>query len=78
MAAPNEEKTLQALQTVQGFTADKIDGLITSEIGEYMLASFRAFAEAMGPDDNDDERAKKVHLMVLAYLMRCYVRGDID
>ncbi|MEW5848326.1 MAG: hypothetical protein AB2A00_05905 [Myxococcota bacterium] len=74
MSAPDEARALEALKTVQSIPAKDLDQLVTDEIGQSLLGVFAAMARAMGPDDDRQETARKVHLMVLAYLMR----GELD
>lgn len=63
------------MKAVQALSARELDGRIDELVGDPMLASFAAFVRAVYPDDPREERAKKVHLMVLAYLMRCEVES---
>lgn len=78
MVAPSEAQALDALETVQSLPAKKLDQFITLHIGDEMLGVFMSLAQAMFPDDDRDERAKQVHLMVMAYLMRIHVDGKLE
>lgn len=65
----DEKSALHALQAVQSLSASEIDALVTSEIGTPMLGVFSALARAFGPSDHEEEVARRVHLMVLGYLL---------
>lgn len=66
----DEKSALHALQAVQSLSASEIDVLVTSEIGTPMLGVFSALARAFDPSDDEEEVARRVHLMVLGYLLR--------
>lgn len=69
MTAPTEEQALSALRKVQGLAPDAFEAALLEEIGEPMLAVMNALARTLYPTDDDDAVAKKLHLMMLAYLM---------
>lgn len=70
MAAPNDTEALNALKRVQALTPEDFERALHGEIGQPMIAIFNALARAMHPQDDDDAIAKKLHLMMLAYLMK--------
>jgi hypothetical protein len=74
MTAPSEDHAIEALKKVQALSGAELDGLIDAEIGNSMLGVFQAIATAMFPEDPKG-LSKRVHLMVLAYLLRCEVEG---
>lgn len=67
--APDEEKALSALKAVQSLTAEELDRLISDEIGKPMLGVFSALSRAFDEGAGDDEVARRVHLVVLGYLL---------
>jgi hypothetical protein len=73
MGAPDENGAIEAMKTVQAFSAKALNARIDREVGDPMLGVFSALAGALFPDDSREARAKKVHLMVLGYLLRCEV-----
>ena len=77
MAAPDEAQVLATLKSVQELTANQLDGLVTSEVGTPLLGAFSALASAAGPEDDATARARKVHLLVMGYLMRGHLQGDL-
>lgn len=77
MEAPEEKAALEALQSVQHLTQARLDELITAHIGDPLLGVFDALARASGSSEDAEQRARKVHLMVLAFLMGMQLRGEI-
>ncbi|MBI5543999.1 MAG: hypothetical protein HY901_08940 [Deltaproteobacteria bacterium] len=73
MAAPTEDKALDALKKVQSLTGPQLNGRITQEIGDPMLGVIDSLAKAAMPDANREQHHRVVHLMVLSYLMRTEV-----
>jgi hypothetical protein len=71
MAAPTEDQALDALRKVQGLAPEDFERALLEHIGEPMLAVFNALARTLYPDDDEDLIARKLHLMMLAYLMSC-------
>jgi hypothetical protein len=74
MKPVDREGALEALQAVQALSAQGIDDAVTAEIGEALLGVFHALARASAPGAADDDVARRVHLMILAWL----VRGRIE
>jgi hypothetical protein len=78
MVTPSEAQALESRKAVQSLPAKKLDQFITLHIGDDMLEAFMELAESQFPDDDRDDRAKQVHLMILAYLMRVHIDGKLD
>lgn len=74
MKPVDREGALDALQAVQALGAKEIDAVVTREIGNELLGVFHALAKASAPGASDDDVARRVHLMILAWL----VRGRIE
>jgi hypothetical protein len=74
VAAPDENAALDALREVQSLSGKDLDALITQEIGTPMLGVFSAIAKAVMPNTSDEDHPRVVHLMVLSYLMRSWVK----
>jgi hypothetical protein len=70
MAAPDEATALAAVRKVQNLSGRDIETRVRAEVGDPLIAMFALLAKSVAPSDNDSETAKKVHLMVLAYLVR--------
>lgn len=69
LKAPSEAQAKKAVDKVSQLTAAQLDQAITAEVGDAMLAFFQAFARKV-INETEDDRAKTVQLMVLAYLAR--------
>jgi hypothetical protein len=69
MAAPTEAQALDALRKVQGLAPEAFERALLEHVGEPMIAVFNALARTLYPDDEEELIAKKLHLMMLAYLM---------
>jgi hypothetical protein len=69
MTALDEAGALAALQRVQNLTPEAFESALKDELGKPMLTVFNALARGLHPEDTDDAIARKVHLMLLAYLM---------
>jgi hypothetical protein len=69
MAFPTEDESIEALKRVQSLTPEEFQRAMHDDIGPAMLQVFNALARALHPMDSDDEIAKKLHLMMLAWLM---------
>lgn len=69
MPAPDEPQALDALRRVQALGPADFERALESEIGEPVVAVLHALARALHPQDDDDAVAKRIHLMVLAWLM---------
>jgi hypothetical protein len=67
---PDQEKVYAAVHKIQGLSGDQIDREIRARIGDPMMAAFATVARTLD-GDNPDERttAKRVRLMVYAYLL---------
>lgn len=70
MAAPDENQALEALKAVQAITAEELNDLVTEEIGAPMLGVFSALVRASEEGLSDVDVARRVHLMVLGFLLR--------
>lgn len=72
---PDEQMALAALQKVQSMSAVELDARINQDIGEPMLGVLKAIGRALAAqDESDDSVARRVHGMVLAYLLAGEVR----
>jgi hypothetical protein len=69
MAAPTEEQALDALKKVQSLPPAAFERALLDVVGEPMLALMNALARSLHPADDDEAIAKKLHLMMLTYLM---------
>lgn len=69
MAAPNDDEAIAALKRVQALTPEEFERALENDVGHAMVSLFNALARAMHPSDDDDAIAKKLHLMMLAFLM---------
>jgi hypothetical protein len=69
MSVPSEARAVEIMKKIQALSGQELDALIDAEIGNPMLGVFHALASAMFPGEPQNA-AKRVHLMVLAYLMR--------
>lgn len=69
MPAPTEDEALAALKRVQTLAPEQFERALNDEVGHPMVSLFNALVRAMHPQDDDDAVAKKLHLMMLAWLM---------
>lgn len=69
MPALDEAQALEALKRVQALSAEEFERALHDDVGQPILSIFNALARALHPGDDDDAIAKKLHLMMLAYLM---------
>ena len=69
MAAPNEATALEAVKLVQSLTGAELEKRVRAEIGDPLLAMFALLAKSVSNTDDDREIAKKVQLMIIAYLV---------
>jgi hypothetical protein len=69
MHAPDEANAMAALNRVQSLTTHDFDRRISGEIGKPLLGIFYALARSIDPEADSEALAKRVHLMVLSYLM---------
>lgn len=68
-SAPTEDQALAALKRVQALTPEQFEQALNDDVGHPMVSLFNALARAMHPTDDDEAVAKKLHLMMLAWLM---------
>jgi len=66
---PDEARCLAALRAVQGLPPDAFERTLTEEIGTPMIQVMHSVLRALHPDDTDDEAHKKLHLMLISYLL---------
>lgn len=66
---PDEESALRALEAVQSLSASELDALLTSEVGKPMVGVFSALARAFDTSGDEEEIARRVHLVMLGYLL---------
>jgi hypothetical protein len=64
------DSALEAMKTVQALDGRSLEARIQADIGTPMMAVFTSLARSMFPEDDDEVVARKVHLMVLAYLLK--------
>jgi hypothetical protein len=69
MPAPTEDEALAALRVVQDLGAEDFQAALKDELGGPVLQVMNALARALNPDDDEDAIARKMHLMMLAWLM---------
>jgi hypothetical protein len=71
MFPPDEAKGLEVVKKIQSLNGPDLEKRVRAEVGDPMLAFFSLLAKSTAaPGDDDQAIAKKVHLMVLAYLIR--------
>ncbi len=70
MPPPTEDKALAALRSVQTLSPDDLDHLVSEEIGTPLLGVFSALVRASDEGLSDAEIVRRVHLMVLGFLLR--------
>jgi hypothetical protein len=71
MFPPDEAKGLEVVKKIQSLNGPDLEKRVRAEVGDPMLAFFSLLAKSTAaPGDDDHAIAKKVHLMVLAYLIR--------
>ena len=71
MFPPDEATGLEVVKKIQSLNGPDLEKRVRAEVGDPMLAFFSLLAKSTaGPGDDDHTIAKKVHLMVLAYLIR--------
>ena len=70
VTAPDEAKAKKATDAVTSLSGAALDKRITEELGEPVLTYLRVFAERHMAESDPAALSAKVHLMVLAYLMR--------
>jgi hypothetical protein len=73
MPAPDDQAALSALKGTQELIGDAFERALHDEIGAPMIRVMNAMVRALHPGDNDAEVHKKMHLMMLSFLMakRC-------
>lgn len=74
MSAPDEAAALAVVRKVQSLGGSELEKRVRTEVGDPMLALFSLLAKSIGPPNDDQEVARKVHAMILAYL----IRGELD
>jgi hypothetical protein len=74
MAPPDEKTALAAVKSVQVLDGATLEKRVREEVGDPLLAMFSLLAKNLSPKDDDPAIAKKVHVMVLAYL----IRGELE
>jgi hypothetical protein len=70
MLPPDEQTGLAAVKTVQSLSGPELEKRVRAEVGDPMLAFFSLLAKSVAPEEDDHAIAKRVHLMILAYLIR--------
>lgn len=69
MTAMNDAQALDVLKQVQSLAPADFERALRDELGSPGIAVFHALVRALHPQDAEDAVAKKIHLMVLAWLM---------
>jgi hypothetical protein len=67
--APDETQCLAALRAVQELPTGEFERALTDEIGESMIQVMNAVVRALHPNDDDDAVHKKLHLMMVSFLL---------
>lgn len=67
--APDEARALAALRAVQELPTEAFEKALTDEIGAPMIQVMNAVVRALHPKDDDDAVHKKLHLMMVSYLL---------
>jgi hypothetical protein len=75
MLPPDEQAGLAAVKKIQSLSGPDLEKRVRAEVGDPMLAFFSLLAKSAAPEDDDHAVAKKVHLMILAYLVRGELHG---
>jgi hypothetical protein len=70
MPAPDEAHALAAVKRVQSLSGPDLEKRVRAEIGDPLLAMFSLLAKNVAPTASDQDIAQRVHLMILAYLVR--------
>jgi hypothetical protein len=71
MLPPDEAKGLEVVKKIQSLSGPDLEKRVRAEVGDPLLAMFSLLAKSTAaPGDDDHAIARKVHLMVLAYLIR--------
>lgn len=73
VSPPDEATARKAVDAVAVLNGAALDARIGSEVGDNVMAFFPALANRVMPEQGTAALAGKVHLMVLAYLLR----GDL-
>ena len=76
--APTEQEAIDALKRVQSLSPEQFEAAMRDDIGAPMMQVFNALARTLHPSDDDDDVAKKLHLMMLTWLMAQQLRAPID
>ena len=76
MLPPDEPTGLAVVQKIQSLNGPQLEQRVRAEVGDPMLAFFALLAKSTSPQDDDAQIARKVHLMVLAYLIRGELHGS--
>lgn len=74
MLPPDEKTALAAAKKVQVLNGPELERRVRLEVGDPLLAIFALLAKSIEPTADDPAIARRVHGMVLAYL----VRGELD
>jgi hypothetical protein len=69
MAAPDEKTALEAVKKIQSMSGADIEKAVRAQLGDPLLAMFALLAQNVSPGDDERETAKKVQLMIIAYLV---------
>lgn len=73
--APSEDEAIARLKRVQAMSPEAFDAALREDLGVSMAGVFAALVRSLHPDDDDAAVAKKLHLMMLAWLMGRDVPG---
>lgn len=74
-AAPTEDEAIARLRQVQSLSPEAFDTALRTQLGTPMAGVFAALVRSLHPGDDDEAIARKLHLMMLAWLMAHDVGG---
>ena len=76
MLPPDEPTGLAVVKKIQSLDGPALEKRVRQEVGDPMLAFFSLLAKSTaGANEDETTLAKRVHLMVLAYLIRGELQG---
>jgi hypothetical protein len=76
IAPPDEAKAKAAVAAVAGLGGAALSERIDAEVGDVVMSYFSTFADRFMPENDPAALPNKVHLMLLAYLLRGDLAGS--
>lgn len=67
--APDEKQALAALRAVQELPTEAFEQALMDEVGAPMIQVMDAVVRALHPGDDDAAIHKKIHLMLVSFLL---------